>query len=206
MNASSVEIDGRTRRRARNRDSALRSLIELFEIGGAVPTVEEVAEHAGLSTRSIYRYFDDRDALIRSGVALLLERAAPLIAFESLGQGSFNERIESFVDHRLSLYNQFGAVALTALRGSAADPFIAEQFAVGHTLLRQQFVDHFDTELGQLTPRDRTRATTLATLAFQFEAFEFLHVSFDGHTAAISELLADQLELNLGRFRSHAVD
>lgn len=206
MNDSSVEVDGRTMRRTRNRDAALDSLIELFEVGGVVPTIDEVAEHAGLSTRSIYRYFEDRDALIRAGVALLLERALPLIAFESLGRGPFVERIESFVDHRLVLYDQFGAVALTAARGAAADPFIAEQFQVGHMLLRQQFVDHFDTELGQLTPLERTRATTLATLAFQFEAFEFLHVSLAGQTDVIRELLVDQLTLNLGRFRTHAVD
>lgn len=193
-------------RRTRNRDAALGSLIELFEVGGAVPTVEEVAEHAGLSARSIYRYFDDRDALIRAGVALLLERALPLIAFDSLGQGPFAERIESFVDHRLALFDQFGAVALTAARGSAADPFIAEQFQIGHMLLRQQFVDHFDIELRQLTALERTRATTLATLAFQFEAFDFLHISLDGQIDAIRELLVDQLALNLGRFRTHTVD
>lgn len=206
MSASSPAADGRALRRLRNREAAVESLIDLFAAGTTVPTVDEVAEHAGLSTRSIYRYFDDRDALIRAAVEMLIEQAAPLLEFESLGQGAFEARVENFVAHRLALYEQFGAVALNAARIGASDPVIGEQFQIGYMLLRQQFVDHFDPELGQLTPAARTRATTLATLAFQFEAFEFLQLSLSGERDSIREFLVDHLLLNLGRFRSHTVD
>ncbi|BAN01618.1 TetR/AcrR family transcriptional regulator [Ilumatobacter coccineus] len=207
MNATpAAASDGRSQRRVRNRDAALDSLIDLFAAGAGVPTVDEVAAHAGLSVRSIYRYFEDRDALIRAGITRLIEHAAPLLEFTTLGIGPFAERVERFVDHRLALYEEFGSVALTAARGAASDPVVAELFEIGSMMLRQQFVDHFDAELGDLSPLDRTRATTIATLAFQFEAFEFLHTSLHGRHDDVRAVLIDQLTLNLGRFRARSAD
>ena len=55
--------DGRTRRRERGRAAVIEALIEpLFE-GVVSPTADQISERAGVSTMSLYRYFDGANDL-----------------------------------------------------------------------------------------------------------------------------------------------
>ena len=51
--------DGRRRRREVNRQRVVTALLDLFSEGHVWPTVANVAVRAGVSERSIFRYFDD---------------------------------------------------------------------------------------------------------------------------------------------------
>ena len=59
-------VDGRTARRDRNRDAVLDAVIELFTEGHVGLVAADVAERSGVSLRSVYRYFDDLEALARA--------------------------------------------------------------------------------------------------------------------------------------------
>jgi len=80
--------DGRSARRDRNRLAVLDAVIELFSEGVLEPTPDDVAARVGLSARSVYRYFVDRDALLRAAIDRSFERVMPLYLiltqFESL--------------------------------------------------------------------------------------------------------------------------
>ena len=52
--------DGRRARRERNREAVLDALMELVKEGDDDPSVDDIAARAGVSYRSVYRYFDDR--------------------------------------------------------------------------------------------------------------------------------------------------
>ena len=52
------EVDGRRERRAGNRQAALDALVELFGDDRFQPSTAEIAERAGISARSLFRYFD----------------------------------------------------------------------------------------------------------------------------------------------------
>src|SRR5688500_3891186 len=65
---STHEVDGRRLRRQQNREAVIDALIELFEEGSYTPSSAEVAERAGISPRSLFRYFDDVDDLNRAAV------------------------------------------------------------------------------------------------------------------------------------------
>ena len=71
--------DGRNQRRDRNRDAVVTALLELYREGQLGPSAEEIAARAGISVRSLFRYFDDVDALVRAAIARQQEHLAPLV-------------------------------------------------------------------------------------------------------------------------------
>src|SRR5580692_8817356 len=71
--------DGRRLRREQNREAVLSAMGELFAEGLYQPNVNEIAERAGLSPRSLFRYFDDVDDLHRATIEGQLAAARPLL-------------------------------------------------------------------------------------------------------------------------------
>ena len=63
--------DGRHARRDRNRVAVVDAMLELFAAGNLAPSSDEIAEKAGLSPRSLFRYFDDLDDLVRVALSLI---------------------------------------------------------------------------------------------------------------------------------------
>ena len=55
--------DGRRASRERNRIAVVDALLDLYAEGNLRPGAGEVARRAGLSRRSVFRYFDDLDDL-----------------------------------------------------------------------------------------------------------------------------------------------
>ena len=53
--------------------------IELFTEDQLAPNAADVAARSGVSLRSVYRYFEDLDALVRAAIARHAERVAPLL-------------------------------------------------------------------------------------------------------------------------------
>jgi AcrR family transcriptional regulator len=193
--------DGRSMRRARNREAVLDAVIEIFESGDIDPSVDAVAERAGVSNRSIYRYFEHRDHLIRAAVTHAMRRVIPEITLDQIGVGPFDQRVERFVDHRLQMYQRLAPITRAAKLAAASEPIIGEEFTAGRLMLRQAFLDHFAEEFEPLGPGERTRAVIAAELAFQFEAFEFLWTSTNGMVQEMRLLLIDHLQMCLGRLR-----
>jgi len=87
-----VEVDGRTARRDRNREAVLDAVLELFSEGNLAPSPDDVAQRAGISLRSVYRYVADSDGLIRDAIERHTERIAPLFLIEDIGEGPFEKR------------------------------------------------------------------------------------------------------------------
>jgi len=196
-----TSTDGRALRRTRNREAVLDAVIERFEAGDVDPSIDSIAQRAGVSNRSIYRYFDHRDHLIRAAVSHAMRRVVPGMTMTTLGVGSFDERVASFVEHRLRMYHELAQITRAAKVVAISEPIVAEEFEAGRFILRQAFLDHFAEEFHLLGPSDRTRAVIAAELAFQFDSFEFLSKATDGRVEEMRVILVDQLQLTLGRLR-----
>lgn len=186
-------VDGRSAIRDRNRDAVLDAVLDLFSEDNLSPGPEEVAERAGLSVRSVYRYFDDHDALSRAAIERQLERLGPLLLLPAIGEGDLDHRIARFLEVRLRLQVAAGP-ALRATRMRATfDPVVREQFEVDRTRLRDQIERQFAPELTTMAP-DRARARLAAADALcAFESLDhyLVHRGLDPGTAA--GLLADAL-------------
>ncbi len=86
----------------------LDAVLDLFSEDNLSPGPEEVAVRVGLSVRSVYRYFDDHDALTRAAIARNIERRAPLLRIPAIGEGDLDDRIDRFVEAGAGLQAEVG--------------------------------------------------------------------------------------------------
>ena len=93
------KIDGRTARARRTREAIVDATLALLDGGNLRPSAEEIAERAGVSPRSIFQHFGDRETLHRAVGARQTERVSKIV--EHLPDtGPFEIRLEGFVDQR----------------------------------------------------------------------------------------------------------
>jgi AcrR family transcriptional regulator len=138
-------VDGRTLRRTRNRTAVITALLEIIREGNLRPGASEIADRAGVSHRSIFRYFDDLDDLVRTAID-----HAP-----DIGSGSLDERIARFVDARLALFESVDGTMQLARMRAPSIPSIDEGIAEIAALFKEQIAEHFAHELVEVDEGDR---------------------------------------------------
>jgi AcrR family transcriptional regulator len=112
--------DGRTLRRERNIAAARSATLELRS-EGVRPSLGEIAERAGLATRSVYRYFGDADAAIADAVTHRRNRAIEVFKSEpSFGRSMpLNERVAMLILRRIRLERLVHPLAFFEVMGAS---------------------------------------------------------------------------------------
>src|SRR4051812_49544719 len=118
MLSAADEVDGRRLRRTQNRTAVVQALVDLFEEGVYQPSTSEIAERAGLSPRSLFRYFDDVDDLNRAAIERQLADARPLLDLGVGPDAPTDTKIEHLVAARVRLFETV-APAMRATRACA---------------------------------------------------------------------------------------
>lgn len=190
---SAAPGDGRLARRDRNRLAVLDAVIELFAEGVLDPTPDDVAARAGLSARSVYRYFVDRDELLRAAIDRNLERVLPLYLIHAIGDGDLDGRIERFATSRLRLYEAVAASARASRVRGTVDEVIREQVEVTRRALREQTERHFAPELTALDARRRRARSAAVDALTQFEALDHYRIHRGFSSSETRALLLDAL-------------
>src|SRR3954451_15518477 len=92
-------IDGRTARSQRTRQAVVEALLSLLQEGDLRPTAPRIAERAGVSLRSVFQHFADREALL---FALAEQQEDELRSMtRRIGNdGALPARIDTFVVQR----------------------------------------------------------------------------------------------------------
>ena len=167
-------VDGRVARREANRNAVLDAVIELFSEGDLEPAPDEVARRSGVSLRSVYRYYEDREALLRAAIDRRLESVRPLLVIHGIGRGPFDERLDAFVTARLRLYEEVAATARASRSLARTNPILREQVERTDTMLREQIDKQFRPELQALDARTRRARLDAADVLCQLEALDRL--------------------------------
>jgi TetR/AcrR family transcriptional regulator, regulator of autoinduction and epiphytic fitness len=106
--------DGRTVRAERTRQALVDALFALLEDGELRPTAERIAERAGVSERSVFQHFPDREALFEAVAhqqyELIVRGAEPVDASRPL-----RERIDAFAQERGRVLEQITPVRRAAV-------------------------------------------------------------------------------------------
>lgn len=63
MNEQTASSDGRTQRQHNNKLKTTATVLDMILTTGSIPTVEEIAEKSGVSRRSVFRFFSNKDEL-----------------------------------------------------------------------------------------------------------------------------------------------
>lgn len=167
-------LDGRSARRERNRLEIVDALLEMIREGAIDASAAEVAGRAGLSERSLFRYFDDVNDLYGEVCAVQFSRIQPRGHIRSFATGSTPDKVAAFVDQRLSLHKAIDRVGVAARAHAHRNPVIAKQLVDARRMLREQIEVHFAAELKKLDETHRRAAIATIDLCTTYESIELL--------------------------------
>lgn len=168
------ETDGRRLRRALNREAVVDALLDLYSEGNLRPSTDEIAERAGISPRSLFRYFEDADDLAGEAVARQLGRAMPLLPLAVGPDVPFDIRVAALVDQRLRLFITLGQAAHVSRLRAPFQPRLAKSLREGRRFLRSQVRTLFAPELMSMTDNEAEAALAAADVLASFESLQLL--------------------------------
>lgn len=160
--------DGRTRRSERSRAAIVQALLELVGEGILEPTAQQVAERGGVGLRTVFRHFDDMEALFAAVDARIQADALPLLPDEP-PQGPLAERVRALVARRTAFFERIAPYKRAGQLRRARSPFLTGQ----HEALRRELRRRLLRALPELeeAPAELVDAFEQAT---SFEAWDRL--------------------------------
>jgi AcrR family transcriptional regulator len=188
-----AKADGRTLRRARNQDAVVEAILDLLLEGHVQPTAQQVSARSGVSMRTIFRLFDDMEALHRIAIARQTERIGALLAPLPVG-GPTADRVAALVADRAKVFEAITPVRRLAVRLASGSAALSEELARAAKFFRDQLVIVLRPELGDRRSGPVVEALDLVT---SWEAWERLRAgqglapaaAREAMTAAITALL-----------------
>ncbi len=172
--AAAAETDGRRLRRAANREAVVDALLDLYEEGNLRPGTDEIAERAGISPRSLFRYFEDTDDLAGEAVTRQLARALPLVRLDVDATAPFEDRVRALVEQRFRLFDAVGRAAQVTRLRAPFQPRLAETLAESRHFLRGQLRTLFEAELEAMGGARAEWALASADVLTTFESYQLL--------------------------------
>jgi AcrR family transcriptional regulator len=142
----SDEVDGRRLRAERGRSAVLAAALDLVDSGNPAPTIAEIAEASGVSERTIFRYFPDREALFSALVFEVIPRIAEYLTFDR-PDGALTERAARLVSQRCDFVRVAGPFTRSVETLSPHSPVAAMMLQLRRTRLRDQIVVWLGPEL-----------------------------------------------------------
>ncbi|MET0460294.1 MAG: TetR/AcrR family transcriptional regulator [Ilumatobacteraceae bacterium] len=191
-------VDGRRARRERGRLAVLDAMVDLVQEGHHPPAVELVAERAGVSVASVFRYFDGLDELQDATTARFLERHASLLEVGRIGEGRREARITRFVTARMTLYGSIAPIARFVRARSSQQPHLADSLGQMRRRLAEQVGVHFAPELAGLRPARRSDVIGAVATLTSFEAWDMLRQDLGRSDAGVRRIWTSALDAILG--------
>lgn len=124
VEATARHRDGRTIRAERTRQALVDALLGLLDAGEPSPTAAAIAQRAGVSERSVFQHFPDREALFEAVARQQYERVMPTLRPVDASL-PLDKRIGQFTRQRARLYELIGGVRRAALLIEHESPAVA---------------------------------------------------------------------------------
>ncbi|MEO1061822.1 MAG: TetR/AcrR family transcriptional regulator [Actinomycetota bacterium] len=167
-------VDGRRARRERGRLAVIDATIDLVLLGGGPPSADQVAERAGVSEASLFRYFDTLDDLRHQAIGRYLERHDHLMEVPDIGEHALDRRVRDLVAARLRYYETVQPMATLARRQAPEVPEVAATLARVRATLADQVAQHFEPELRSFRPGPRAERVAVLAALTSFESWQLL--------------------------------
>ena len=168
------EPDGRHARRERNRLAVVDAMLALYAKGNLDPSSDQIAERAGLSPRSLFRYFDDIDDLVRVAVARHHERVRPLAELDTSTGAPLVDRIQRLVAQRMRLFDAIASVGTVSRLRAPFQPLIAGELTTARGYWRQQLRELFAPELRTLGTAAASHVVASIDVLTSFESVQLM--------------------------------
>ena len=199
MESAARQRDGRTVRAERTRQALVDALLGLLDSGVLSPTAAAIAQRAGVSERSLFQHFPDREALFEAVARQQYERVMPTLRPVDASL-PLADRIDEFTRQRARLYEMIGGVRRAALLIEHESPAVAGWLTTARRAKAADAERVFRRELEAIPADERepVRAALIAACAWpawdSWRTHQRLGVTRarDAMAAAIGALLGAQ--------------
>jgi len=121
-------VDGRRERGRSSHKRIVEAMMELVVAGDLSPSAARVAEEAGIGLRTVFRHFDDMDALYAEITATITERVAPIVMAPYPDQ-PWRANIRELLRRRVRLFETTLPFRLAANIKRYQSPFLMAQYS-----------------------------------------------------------------------------
>jgi TetR/AcrR family transcriptional regulator, regulator of autoinduction and epiphytic fitness len=185
--------DGRTARGERTRKALVDALLALLYDGQLRPTAERIAQRAGVSERSLFQHFADREALYQAVAVEQYERVAPTLEPIEISL-PLPERIDAFAEQRARLLETVTPVWRAALLLEPESEVVSSWLQTTRRQMAGRLEEVFGAELEQLGQSERGVQLAALVAASAWTSWEALRahqrLSVDRSRAAMRATLA----------------
>lgn len=137
--------------------------MELIANGDLNPSAARVAEEAGIGLRTVFRHFDDMDALYAEITATIAERVMPIVTAPYAGD-DWRANVRELAKRRVRVFETMLPFRLAANIKRYQSPFLMGQYARVVTLERELVLRLFPADV---LSRRVTVEALCAALSFQ---------------------------------------
>ena len=166
-------VDRRRLRAERGRDAVVDALLSFYDEGEHDPGAAAIAQRAGVSERSVFRYFQDLEALADAAIQRHWERVGA--AFDPPpAVGDVRARARALVDQRIRIHQVAGPVARAGAILARRSETVARGLDTRRRILRSQLAPLFPEIDERLARAERTELLAALDAATSVEQVEYL--------------------------------
>jgi TetR/AcrR family transcriptional regulator of autoinduction and epiphytic fitness len=180
--------DGRQARSQRTRAAIAEAMLDCLQDGILRPSAKEVSERAGVSTRAVFRHFDNMETLFEEAAQLQIERVMrelpPIVT-----EGSLDQRIDALVLHSARRNEIIAPVRRAALLSEPFSKVIRDRHAWMRAATGRQVHSAFAEELNALPEADRRDRVAALRALLSFSYWDELRRHAKLSTTAASRIL-----------------
>lgn len=171
--SADARADGRLARGERARQAVVDALLELLREGDLRPTAPRIAERAGVSLRSVFHHFADREALFAAAADRQLGHVAAL-ARPIAPERPLPARLGAFVRQRARLFETVAPVRRAAVLLEPFSSALATRLAETRARGREEVARVFARELRGRAPGARRELELALHAAASWPTWETL--------------------------------
>lgn len=171
MEAGAKQTDGRKMRAERTRKALVDALLSLLDEGNLTTTAAAIAERAGVSERSLFQHFSDREALFEAVAREQYERIMPTL-HPIDATLPLDERIDQFTRQRARLYERISGLRRAALLIEHESPAVSGWLTAVRRAKAADAERVFHRELEAIPPDEREAAGAALVAVCSWSAWE----------------------------------
>src|SRR3954465_13491178 len=118
-------LDGRSARADRTHRALMEAMLALLDEGDLRPTSAAIAARAGVSVRTLFQHFPDRESLFQGAALVQAERIGAMIEQLPPPEAPLDERVHAFAAQRARVLERVSPVRRAALQLEPSSPTIA---------------------------------------------------------------------------------
>ena len=128
QDGEAARVDGRRERSRSSHRRIVEAMMELIVGGDLSPSAARVAEEAGIGLRTVFRHFDDMDALYAEITAKIAERVMPIVA-APYADADWRANMRDLVQRRVRVFEATLPFRLAANIKRYQSPFLMGQYS-----------------------------------------------------------------------------